>query len=77
METQTQYRDFANFNTSLLQVASRTPNLQKARTVSSSQVTVITHGLNDDEGMTVTFNDSQGLMSLFKDGWLLPVVWSL
>ena len=71
METQTQtYRDFANFNS--FTVAGRILNseLAKGKNGEFLAVTVITHGLNDDEGMTVTFNDSQGLLSLFKDGWL-------
>ena len=70
METQTQYRDFANFNS--FTVAGRILNSELANGKNGEflAVTVITHGLNDDEGMTVTFNDSQGLLNLFKDGWL-------
>tara|TARA_R100001443_G_scaffold31498_5_gene45590 strand:- start:847 stop:1308 length:462 start_codon:yes stop_codon:yes gene_type:complete len=33
-------------------------------------ITAITNCLNDDEGMTITFNNSNGLMSLFEKGFL-------
>ena len=70
METQTTYKDYANFNS--FTVAGRILNSELASGKNGEflAVTVITHGLTDDEGMTVTFNDSNGLMSLFKDGWL-------
>ena len=69
MESKT-YRDFANFNT--FTVAGRITNSEIANGKNGEflAVTIVSHALNDDEGMTVTFNDSQGLMSLFNDGWL-------
>ena len=70
MENQT-YRDFANFNS--FTVTGRILDIKLLVNKKGNDfiaVTVITHGLNDDEGMTVTFNDSTGLMSLHKDGFL-------
>ena len=70
METQTTYKDYANFNS--FTVAGRILNSELASGKNGEflAVTVITHGLNEDEGMTVTFNDSNGLMALFQKGWL-------
>nr|BDD47430.1 hypothetical protein 8 [Pelagibacteraceae bacterium] len=68
--TQTQLRSFAQFNS--FTVAGR---INHAEVVDSKNgkflaVTVITNCLNDDEGMTVTFNNSNGLLALFEKGFL-------
>ena len=34
-------------------------------------VTVITNPVDDSDGYTVTFNSSNGLMSLYRSGWLM------
>ena len=70
MENTQTYRDFANFNSFTVSGRILNSELAKGKNGEFLAVTVITHGLNDDEGMTVTFNDSQGLLNLFKDGWL-------
>jgi hypothetical protein len=68
--TQTQFRSYAQFNS-----FSVTGRINHAEIVDSKNgkflaVTVITNALNDDAGMTVTFNSSNGLMSLFEQGYL-------
>ena len=66
----TNFRTFAQYNS--FSVAGR---INHAEVVDSKNgkflaVTVITNCLNDDEGMTVTFNNSNGLLALFEKGFL-------
>ena len=68
--TNTEFRSFAQFNS--FTVAGR---INHAEVVDSKNgkflaVTVITNCQNDDEGMTVTFNNSNGLLALFEKGFL-------
>ena len=70
MQNNTQLRSYAQFNTFTV-----TGRIQYAKTVSGKRgdflaVTVITNFLNDDEGYTIDFNDSEGLLSLFEQGYL-------
>ena len=70
MQNQTQLRSFAQFNS--LTVTGR---IQFAKKVNGRKgdflsVTVITNFLNDDEGYTIDFLDSDNLLSLFEQGYL-------
>ena len=66
----TDYKTYANFNQ--LVVDCRISNSEIVETSKGSflSVTAITNCLNDDEGMTITFTNSNGLMSLFEKGFL-------
>jgi len=68
--TQTQLRSFANFNSFTVQGRINHAELVDSKNGQFLAVTVITNCLNDDEGMTVTFNSSNGLMGLFEKGYL-------
>ena len=70
MQNQTQLRSYAQFNS--LTVTGR---IQFAKKVNGRKgdflsVTVITNFLNDDEGYTIDFLDSDNLLSLFEQGYL-------
>jgi len=65
------YKTYANFNSFV--VDCRISNSEIVTRKNGDRflaITAITNGLNDDEGMTVTFNNSNGLMSLFEKGFL-------
>ena len=64
-------RNYAQFNQ--FQVDCRISNSEIVERKNGDRflaVTAITNCLNDDDGMTITFNDSNGLMALFEKGWL-------
>ena len=64
-------RNYAQFNS--FTVDCRISNSEIVEKKSGERflaVTAITNCLNDDDGMTITFNDSNGLMALFEKGWL-------
>ena len=70
MQNQTQLRSYAQFNTFTV-----TGRIQFAKKVAGKRgdflsVTVITNFLNDDEGYTIDFLDSENLLSLFEQGYL-------
>ena len=70
MQNQTQLRSYAQFNTFTV-----TGRIQFAKKVAGKRgdflsVTVITNFLNDDEGYTIDFIDSENLLSLFEQGYL-------
>ena len=70
MQNQTQLRSYAQFNTFTV-----TGRIQFAKKVAGKRgdflsVTVITNFLNDDEGYTIDFLDSDNLLSLFEQGYL-------
>ena len=67
----TTYKTYANFNTATFQgriLASEVVTTKAGKEFLS--VTVITNPLDDSEGMTVTFTNSNGLMGLAKKGGL-------
>lgn len=68
--TQTQFPNYANFNNFV--VTGRIHHAEIAEKNGSQflAVTLITTCLNDDEGVSVTFNNSNGIMSLFERGFL-------
>ena len=68
--TQTQLRSFAQFNSFTVQGRINHAELVDSKNGQFLAVTVITNCLNDDEGMTITFNNSNGLMALFEKGYL-------
>ena len=68
--TQTQLRSFANFNTLTIQGRINHAEIVDSKNGSFLAVTVISNCLNDDEGMTITFNSSNGLVGLFEKGYL-------
>ena len=67
---QTQLRSFAQFNTFTVQGRVSHAEIVNSKNGTFLAVTLITNCLNDDEGMTITFNSSNGLMSLFEKGYL-------
>jgi len=68
--TQTQLRSFANFNTFTVQGRVSHAEIVNSKNGTFLAVTLISNALNDDEGMTITFNSSNGLLSLFEKGYL-------
>ena len=66
----TNFRSFAQFNSFTVQGRIYNAELVENKNGTFLAVTVITNCLNDDEGMTVTFNNSNGLMALFEKGFL-------
>ena len=65
-----QQTNYAQLNTFVV-----TGRISNSEVVSSKNgefltVTVITHCMKDDEGMSITFNDSGSLMGLFNKGYL-------
>ena len=67
---QTQLRSFAQFNTFTVQGRVSHAEIVNSKNGTFLAVTLITNCLNDDEGMTITFNSNNGLMSLFEKGYL-------
>ena len=67
--TQT-YRSYAHFNSLTVQGRISHAEVVTSKNGTFLAVTMLTNCLNDDEGMTVTFNSSNGLMSLFEKGYL-------
>jgi len=65
-----QLRSFANFNTLTIQGRVSHAEIVNSKNGTFLAVTLISNALNDDEGMTITFNSSNGLMSLFEKGYL-------
>ena len=70
MQNQTQLRSYAQFNTFTV-----TGRIQFAKKVAGKRgdflsVTVITNFLNDDDGYTIDFLDSENLLSLYEQGYL-------
>ena len=68
----TEYKTYANFNQATFQgrILASEVVTTKAGTEFLS-VTVITNPVDDSEGMTVTFTNSNGLMALAKKGGLM------
>ena len=69
--TTTNYKVYANFNSFVADC--RILNSEIVTRKNGDRflaITAVTNGLNDDEGMNVTFNNSNGLMSLFEKGML-------
>tara|TARA_X000001388_G_scaffold74561_1_gene67802 strand:- start:2481 stop:2984 length:504 start_codon:yes stop_codon:yes gene_type:complete len=66
----TQYKTYGQFNA--FSVTGRIFNAEIVSGVNGDflAVTVITNLKDGDEGVTVTFNNSNGLIKLFNDGWL-------
>jgi len=65
------YKTYANFNQ--LVVDCRISNSEIVETQKGDRflsVTAITNCLNDDDGMSITFTNANGLMSLFESGYL-------
>lgn len=65
-----QLRSFAQFNTFTVQGRVSHAEIVNSKNGKFLAVTLITNCLNDDEGMTITFNSSNGLMALFEKGYL-------
>ena len=65
-----QLRSYAQFNSFTVQGRINHAEIVDSKNGKFLAVTVITNCLNDDEGMTVTFNNSNGLMALFEKGYL-------
>ena len=66
----TNFRSFAQFNSFTVQGRINHAEVVDSPKGSFLAVTVITNFQNDDEGYTVTFNNSNGLMALFEKGFL-------
>ncbi len=65
----TEYKTFANFNTATFQGRILASEVVTTKTQTEFlSVTVITNPVNDSEGMTVTFTNSNGLLALAKKG---------
>lgn len=66
----TQIKSYAQFNS--FTVAGRVFAAELASNNGSEflAVTLITNCVNDDNGVTVTFNNSNGMLGLYKKGWL-------
>ena len=65
-----QLRSFAQFNSFTVQGRVSHAEVVNSKNGTFLAVTLITNCLNDDEGMTITFNSSNGLLSLFEKGYL-------
>ena len=65
-----QLRSYAQFNSFTVQGRINHAEIVDSKNGKFLAVTVITNALNDDEGMTVTFNNSNGLLALFEKGFL-------
>ena len=67
----TEYKTYANFNTATFQGRILASEVVTTKTQTEFlAVTVITNPVNDSEGMTVTFTNSNGLLALAKKGGL-------
>jgi len=61
---------YANFNTVTFQGRVFNAEVVDAKSGSFLAITVITNPVDDSEGVTVTFNNSNGLMALHQKGFL-------
>ena len=68
--TTSNYKTYAQFNSVSLQARVYNAEIVKTATGEFLAVTLITNLKDGDEGITVTFNNSNGLMSLFTKGYL-------
>ena len=66
----TQTKTYANFNTATFQGRVFDATVTKGQYGEFVAITVITNLSDDSEGVTVTFNNSNGLLSLAKKGHL-------
>ena len=66
----TQYRSFAQFNSISLTGRIFNAEIVDGRNGEFLAVTLTTNLKDDDKGVTVTFNTSNGLLSLYKGGYL-------
>ena len=66
----TDTKTYANFNTASFQGRVFDATVANGQYGEFVAITVITNLANDDEGVTVTFNNSNGLLSLAKKGHL-------
>jgi len=66
----TQVKSYANFNTVSFQGRIFNAELVNGQYGEFLAITVITNLADDDDGITVTFNNSNGLMTLFQNGYL-------
>ena len=66
----TDYTSYANFNQLVVDCRISNSEIVEKKGQRFLSVTAITNCLKDDEGMTVTFTNSNGLMSLFEKGYL-------
>ena len=62
--------NYANLNTFVVSGRISNSEIVSSKNGEFLTVTVITHCMKDDEGMTITFNDSGSLMALFQKGYL-------
>ncbi len=71
MANNAQMKTYANFNNATFQGRIFNADLVETKDGSSFlAVTVITNPSDDSEGITVTFNNNNGLRSLHASGWL-------
>ena len=66
----TQYKTYAQFNTVSLTGRVFNAEVVDGKNGQFLSVTLITNLKDDDEGVTVTFNTSNGLLSLYNKGYL-------
>jgi len=66
----TTYKTYSAFNSVSLQARVYNAEIVETATGKFLAVTLITNLKDGDEGITVTFNNSNGLMSLFEKGYL-------
>ena len=66
----TQFKTYAQFNSISLQARVFNAEVVETATGKFLAVTLITNLKDGDDGITVTFNNSNGLMSLFEKGYL-------
>ena len=63
-------RSYANFNTSTFQGRVFDATITEGKYGKFVAVTIITNLADDDEGATITFNNSNGLLALAEKGYL-------
>ena len=64
-------KTYANFNSFTVQGRVFNAEIVQNNGNEWLSVTVITNPVDDSDGYTVTFNSSNGLMSLYRSGWLM------
>lgn len=70
MQNQTQLRSYAQFNQFTVTGRIQYAEIVKGRKGDFLSMTVITNFLNDDDGYTIKFIDSNNMLSMFEQGFL-------
>ena len=64
-------KSYANFNNVTFQGRIFDATIAKGQYGEFVSLTIITNLVNDDDGVTITFNNSNGLLKLAQDGYLV------